>query len=86
MTPTMTSFRREKENEEEEEVEAEDFTDEISSDDDEDLDDLVEEECTVATRILRTGKKRMPLSHSDHGTISTRNRRKKFILGIYPGS
>ena len=41
--------KEEKENQEDEEREQ--FTDEISSEDDEDLDDLVEEEVVVATRV-----------------------------------
>jgi len=42
------------------------LTDEISSEDDEHLDVLVEEEVVIATRVLRSGKKRMPFSHSDY--------------------
>ena len=60
----IPNFIPKKENEEVEEVE--EFKDEISSGDDEDLDDLVEEEVAVATCGLKSGKKRMPLSHSDY--------------------
>ena len=52
----FSAVEEEKENEEVEN-EAREFTDEISSEDDEDLDDLVEKEVAIATRALRSGKK-----------------------------
>ena len=62
----------EKANEEDEE--GTQFTDEISSEDDEDLDDLVEEEVTVQHAF---GKKRMPLSHSDYDFNLDMNKKNK---------
>ena len=61
----------------EEDVEIEEFTDKKLSDDDEDLDNLFEEEVAVATCVLRSGKKRMSLSHSDFDFNINTNIKKK---------